>query len=108
MGRLLKTEVERLELTNIIRHEHPKRNAVDLDHEVRQGQEVDLEAHLVPQVDHEVLQEVDLEVDPAPDQEVEHELEVEHQKTRKIKKPRKEKVEKACQITIAKSLQWRR
>merc|ERR1719423_32398 len=62
-------EVELLDLTNIIRREHPKRNAVDLDREVRH--------------DHEVLQEVDHEVDPAPDLEVDHELEVEHQKTRK-------------------------
>ena len=89
-------EVELLDLTNIIRREHPKRNAVDLDREVRQDQEADLEVgwtltidaadrevHLVQEVDHEVLQEVDHEVDPAPDLEVDHELEVEHQKTRK-------------------------
>jgi len=76
-------EVELLDLTNIIRQEHPKRSAVDPDHEVLQGQEVDLEVHPAQEVDQDHLREVDLGGDQAPDQEVDHELEVEHQKTRK-------------------------
>merc|ERR1719462_1070083 len=83
-------EVGLLGLTNIIRHEHQKRNVVDQNQEVRQGQEVDREVHLVREVDREVPQEVDHEVDPAPDPEVVHELAVEHQKTRK----REEEVKK--------------